>query len=82
MIAEVGAAAGPASDRAMLAGQIDVKTSGVTFDRNSGLVTTEQRVNFSTAQGSGSATGASYDSQSGYLTLEQAVEMTTHRGAR
>jgi lipopolysaccharide export system protein LptA len=66
-----------ATDRA---GQIDVKTSGVTFDRNSGLVTTDQRVNFSAAQGSGSAIGASYNSQSGYLTLEQAVELTTHRG--
>ncbi len=31
--------------------QIDVKTSGVTFDRNSGLVTTAQRVDFSMAQG-------------------------------
>jgi lipopolysaccharide export system protein LptA len=73
VIAEVGAATGPA-------GQIDVKTSGVTFDRNSGLVTTEQRVDFSTAEGSGSAVGASYDSQSGNLTLAQAVELTTHRG--
>ncbi len=63
-----------------LAGQIDVKTSGVTFDRNSGLVTTDQRVNFSAAQGAGSAMGASYNSQSGYLTLEQAVELTTTRG--
>jgi len=74
VIAEVGAATGSGE-------QIDVKTSGVTFDRNSGLVTTAQRVDFSTAQGSGSATGASYDSQSGFLTLEQAVEMTTRRGA-
>ena len=74
VIAEVGAATGSA-------GQIDVRTSGVTFDRNSGLVTTTQQVDFSSAQGSGSATGASYDSQSGHLTLEQAVEMTTQRGA-
>ncbi len=74
VIAEVGAATSSL-------GRIDVKTSGVTFDRNSGLVTTAQRVDFSTAQDSGSATGASYDSQSGYLTLEQAVEMKTHRGA-
>jgi lipopolysaccharide export system protein LptA len=74
VIAAVGAATGSA-------GQIDVKTSGVTFDRNSGLVTTEQRVDFSTVQGSGSAMGANYDSQSGSLTLEQAVELTAHRGA-
>lgn len=73
VIEEVSSAAGPAD-------QIDVKTSGVTFNRNSGLVTTSQRVDFSTAQGNGSAVGASYDSQSGYLTLEQQVEMTTHRG--
>lgn len=73
IIAQVGAATDSA-------GQIEVKTSGVTFDRNSGLVTTDQRVNFSAAQGNGSAIGASYDSQSGYLTLEQAVELTTHRG--
>jgi lipopolysaccharide export system protein LptA len=72
VIADAGATGG--------AGQIDVKTSGVTFDRNSGMVTTDQRVNFSAAQGAGSAVGASYNSQSGYLTLEQAVELTTHRG--
>ncbi len=73
LIAEVGAATGPA-------GQIDVKTSGVRFDRSTGLVTTDQPVSFSLAQGHGSAKGARYDSQSGYLTLEQAVELTTHRG--
>ena len=81
-------AAGKAKDHLMAearavtgsAGQIDVKTSGVTFDRNSGLVTTAQQVNFWLTQGYGSAMGARYDSQSGYLTLEQAVELTTHRG--
>ena len=62
------------------AGHVQVKTSGVTFDRNTGVVTTAQRVNFSTLQGSGSAVGASYDSQRGYLTLMQAVELTTYRG--
>jgi lipopolysaccharide export system protein LptA len=72
-IAELNEAAGSV-------GQIDVKTSGVTFDRNTGLVTTGEHVNFSTAQGDGSALGAKYDSQGGYLTLEQAVELTTHRG--
>jgi lipopolysaccharide export system protein LptA len=61
-------------------GEVQVKTSGVTFDRNTGVVTTAQRVDFSTLQGSGSAVGASYDSQRGYLTLMQAVELTTYRG--
>jgi lipopolysaccharide export system protein LptA len=63
------------------AGQVQVKTSGVTFDRNTGVVTTDQRVNFSMTKGYGSAVGASYDSQRGYLTLVQAVELTTYRGA-
>ena len=61
-------------------GQVQVKTSGVTFDRNTGVVTTDQRVDFTMTQGSGSATGATYDSQRGYLTLAQAVELTTYRG--
>lgn len=61
-------------------GQVQVKTSGVTFDRNTGVLTTSQRVDFTTTQGSGSAVGATYDSQRGYLTLVQAVELTTYRG--
>ena len=60
--------------------QIDVKTSGLTFDRNSGMVTTAQRVDFSMTQGYGSAMGAQYNSESGYLTLERAVDLTTYRG--
>ncbi len=62
------------------AGQVHVKTSGVTFDRNTGIVTTSQPVNFTMTQGIGSAVGATYDSQRGYLTLVQAVELTTYRG--
>jgi lipopolysaccharide export system protein LptA len=60
--------------------QIHVKTSGVTFDQDTGLVSTMQRVDFSMTQGSGSSMGATYDSQKGDLTLEQAVELTTQRG--
>ncbi len=63
------------------ASQVQVKTSGVTFDRNTGVLTTDQRVDFTMTQGSGSAVGATYDSQRGYLTLMQAVELTTYRGA-
>jgi lipopolysaccharide export system protein LptA len=62
------------------ASQVQVKTSGVTFDRNTGVVTTDQRVDFSMTKGYGSAVGASYDSERGYLTLVQAVELTTYRG--
>jgi lipopolysaccharide export system protein LptA len=73
-------AAGAGSSSQVYSSQIHVKTSGVTFDRNSGMVTTEQQVDFSMTQGYGSAMGAQYDSQSGHLTLDQAVELTTYRG--
>ena len=75
---EKGAAAVPISPAAPK--QIHVKTSGVTFDRDSGMVTTMQRVDFDMAQGSGTSTGATYDSQNGHLTLDHAVELTTQRG--
>ena len=60
-----------------IAPQIHLKTSGVTFDQDTGLVATAQRVDFTMAQGSGSAIGAMFDSQNGYLTLDHAVELKT-----
>ena len=69
-----------AAGKAAGTSQIDVETSGVRFDRNTGVVTTAQAVNFSMTQGSGSAVGATYDSQRGNLTLAQTVNLTTHRG--
>jgi lipopolysaccharide export system protein LptA len=47
------------------AGEIHVKTSGLTFDQKSGVATTSQHVDFSMVQGSGSSMGATYDSQQG-----------------
>lgn len=63
------------------AGQIHVKTSGLSFDEKRGIATTSQYVQFALAQGSGSAVGATYDSQQGTLVLDSAVQLTTHRGA-
>ena len=60
--------------------EIHVKTSGLTFDQNSGLATTPERVEFSMAQGKGMAIGATYNSRQGLLALERAVELTSHRG--
>ncbi|MGB7264549.1 MAG: LptA/OstA family protein, partial [Terracidiphilus sp.] len=60
--------------------QIHLTTSGVTFDQDTGLVATAKRVDFTMAQGSGSAIGAMYDSQNGYLTLDHAVNLNTERG--
>lgn len=61
-------------------GQIDVKTSGLTFDQKSGKATTAQRVEFSTLQGSGSSVGAMFDSNGGTLVLDHAVELNVRRG--
>ena len=60
-------------------GQVHVKTSGLTFDRKSGVATTAERVDFSMAQGAGTAMGATYDSDKGLLVLSRAVELTTER---
>ena len=66
--------------QAAAAGEIRVKTSGLSFDQNTGLATTAEKLNFTLAQGSGSAVGATYDSQNGQLALAHAVELTTRRG--
>jgi len=60
-------------------GEIHVKTSGLTFDTQSGKATTSEHVDFSMVQGSGSSMGASYDSK-GFLVLDKAVELNTKRG--
>lgn len=62
------------------AGEIHVKTSGLSFDWNSGVTTTSQHVDFSLKQGAGSSMGATYDSQQGILVLDRAVELSTRRG--
>jgi len=61
-------------------GQIHVKTSGLTFDQNSGLVRTENKVDFTSTEGSGSSLGATYDSDKGLLVLEHSVELVTRHG--
>jgi lipopolysaccharide export system protein LptA len=61
--------------------EIHVRTSGLSFDQNSGVASTSQRVDFDVTQGSGSAVGASYDSQNGRLVLNREVVLNTMRGA-
>jgi lipopolysaccharide export system protein LptA len=56
-------------------GEIHVKTSGITFDQQSGVVTASERVDFSMIQGKGSSVGASYDSQQGFLVLDRDVDL-------
>jgi len=61
--------------------QIHVQTSGLTFDNKNGVATTNERVQFQLAQGTGSSIGASYDSQNGKLVLNNTVELNTYRNA-
>ncbi|MGP8253431.1 MAG: LptA/OstA family protein [Terracidiphilus sp.] len=58
---------------------IHVKTSGLGFNQKTGVATTAERVDFSTAQASGSSIGATYDSQRGFLELDRSVELTGKR---
>jgi len=61
-------------------GEIEVRTSGLVFDRNSGMASTQEKVDFAVAQSNGSAIGAAFDSHAGRLVLDHAVEVTTRRG--
>lgn len=69
-----------AAAQSVARGQIDVKTSGLTFDEQTGKATTAERVEFATVQGSGSSEGAAFDSDAGTLVLDRAVELTVRRG--
>jgi lipopolysaccharide export system protein LptA len=57
---------------------VHIDTSGVSFNRATGLATTEQPVTFHFPQGEGHAIGFRYDSEGGELRLIRSVEMTLH----
>ena len=57
------------------ANAIQVATSAVTFDRDSGVARTDKPVTFHWPAGEGSAVGVSYDSNSGTLRLQHGVEL-------
>ena len=59
---------------------IQVVTSGVAFDRDSGLARTEKPVTFRWPAGEGRAVGVEYDSGDGTLHLEHNVELTLTGG--
>ncbi len=56
---------------------IHVKTSGLTFNRKSGIAQTKEKIEFRIPDASGSAVGAHYDSHDGVLTLKSAVKIVT-----
>jgi lipopolysaccharide export system protein LptA len=67
-------------------GAIHLKTSGLTFNQNTGMARTAERIEFSFPQASGSAVGATYNSEDRSLTLESQVKVNaapnaSHRSA-
>lgn len=65
---------GPAAETKNL---IHVKTSGLTFNENTGIAQTKAAIEFRVPEGDGSAVGATYDSHGGVLTLRSAVRLTS-----
>ena len=56
---------------------VHLKTSGLTFNENTGMAQTSERIEFRIPDASGSAVGAIYDSRANVLTLQSAVKLTT-----
>jgi len=56
---------------------IHVKTSGLTFNENTGIAQTSATIEFRVPEANGSAVGATYDSHGGVLTLKSAVKIVT-----
>jgi lipopolysaccharide export system protein LptA len=56
---------------------IHVKTSGLTFNENTGIAQTKAVIEFRLPEASGSAVGATYDSHGGVLMLKSAVKITS-----
>lgn len=54
---------------------IHVKTSGLTFNENTGIAQTPAPIEFRVPEANGSAVGAVYDSHGGVLTLKSAVKI-------
>jgi lipopolysaccharide export system protein LptA len=54
---------------------IHVKTSGLVFNRNTGLANTNEQIEFRIPQASGSAVGATYDSKANQLRLHSQIHL-------
>src|SRR3984885_8293738 len=59
---------------------VHVKTSGLVFNKQTGLATTPEKIEFRLAEAAGSATGASFDSQSGIVILAADVAFNSSVG--
>jgi lipopolysaccharide export system protein LptA len=59
---------------------VHVKTSGLVFNKQTGLASTTEKLEFRLAEAAGSATGASFDSQTGILILAADVAFNSSAG--
>jgi lipopolysaccharide export system protein LptA len=56
---------------------IQIKTSALTFNENTGIAETKAPIEFRVPEGNGSAVGATYDSHGGVLLLKSGVRLTS-----
>ena len=59
---------------------VHVKTSGLVFNKQTGLASTTEKIEFRLAEAAGSATGASFDSQTGIVILVSDVAFNSSVG--
>jgi lipopolysaccharide export system protein LptA len=59
---------------------VHVKTSGLVFNKQTGLASTPEKIEFRLAEAAGSATGASFDSQTGIVILTADVAFNSSVG--
>ncbi len=79
--ASTAAAGSPAKGGATSAQEtrtlIHVKTSGLTFNRNTGIAKTKEKIEFRVPGANGSALGANYDSHTNVLSLKSSVRLVS-----
>jgi lipopolysaccharide export system protein LptA len=61
---------------------IHVKTSGLVFNRNTGIATTDEKIEFRIPQATGSAVGVTYDSKANRLLLHSQIHLAGSRPTR
>jgi len=69
-----------ASDESANKHTVHVKTSGLVFNKQTGLASTTEKIEFRLAEAAGSATGASFDSQTGIIILTADVAFNSSVG--
>jgi lipopolysaccharide export system protein LptA len=79
--AGTGAQAGKVSeDESEDKNTVHIKTSGLVFNKQSGLASTTERIEFRLAEAAGNATGASFNSQTGVVILAADVAFNSSVG--